>query len=161
MPVDQRVLVPVGTAVDALDCPVTITAADGRGHAKTGTLRGDTGMHRVTQRRRPGGGTITRLRTTDCLPPAAAAAGPPRAVAARYARPRYRRRYGRIGFPAQVIVDAAVMTKRSGVATWSVDDRCGRSARISVTSGRLTVLDLGTDRLVELGPGDRFRATAP
>ena len=161
MPVDQRVLVPVGTAVDALDCPVTITASDGRGNTRSGTLRGDTGLHRVTQPRRPGGGTITRLRTTDCRPPTAATAGPPRAVATRYARPRYRRRYGRIGFPIQVVVDAAVMTKRSGVATWSVDDRCGRSARISVTSGRLTVLDLGTDRLVELGPGDRYRATAP
>lgn len=161
MPLDQRALVPVGTAVDALDCPVTITAADGRGSASAGTLGGGTGMLRVTQRRRPGGRTITRLRAADCTQPGAAAAAGPRAVASRYARARYRRRYGRIAFPAEVRVDAAVMTKRSGVATWSVDDRCGRGATISVTSGRLAVLDLGTDRRVVLGPGDRYRASAP
>jgi hypothetical protein len=116
---------------------------------------------RVTQRRRAGRAPVTRLRAADCAQPGAAAAGVPRAVAARYARPSYRRRYGRIAFPAEVVVDAAVMTTRSGVATWSVKDRCGRAATISVTSGRLTVLDLGTDRRVELGPGDRYRATAP
>jgi hypothetical protein len=89
------------------------------------------------------------------------AASGPRAVAARFARLRYRRRYGRIAFPAEVVVDAAVMTKRSGVATWSVDDRCGRSAEIHVTSGRLQVLDLGRDRTVTIGPGSSYRAIAP
>jgi len=159
MPVDQRVLVPVGTAVDAYDCAVRLTAADGRGHARGGTLGGGTGRLRITQHRRAGGGSMTRLRATDCLRPGAAAG--PRAVASRFRKARYRRRYGRIAFPAEVRVDAAVMTKRSGVATWSVDDRCGRSATISVTSGRLAVLDLGTDRRVVLGRGDRFVATAP
>jgi Ca2+-binding RTX toxin-like protein len=160
MPVDRRVLVPLGTAVDAFDCPVRLTVADGRGHALAGTLRGGTGALRVTQRAGGGDGrTLTRLRAADCLRPGAAAG--PRATHSRYRKLRYRRRYGRIGFPVEVRLDAAVMTKRRGVATWSVDDRCGRRATISVTSGRLAVLDLGTDRRVVLGPGDRYVATAP
>jgi hypothetical protein len=138
-----------------------VIAADGRGHAKAGTLRGGSGMMRITQVRRPGGRTLTRLRAADCASRAAIASGRVEAVASRFRKPQYRRRYGRIAFPAEVRVDAAVMTKRSGVATWTVDDRCGRSATISVTTGRLVVLDLGTDRRVVLGPGDSHRATAP
>ena len=161
MPVDRRVLVPVGTAVDAYDCAVTITAADGRGRARTGRLGHETGMLRVTQRRRAGGRTLTRLRATDCQSPAAAAAAGPRAIAARYARPRDRRRYGRIAVPGEVVLDAAGVRERRGVATWSVDDRCGRSALVHVTSGRLQVLDLGRDRVVTMGPGDTYRAVAP
>jgi Ca2+-binding RTX toxin-like protein len=158
MPVDRRVLVPVGSAVDALDCAVALTVADGRGRARKGTLGVGSGALRVTQARR-GDRMLTRLRATDCRAPAATAG--PRATATRFRKVRYRRRYGRVGFPIEVRLDAAVMTKLRGVATWSVTDRCGRGATISVTSGRLAVLDLGTDRRVVLGPGDRYRAAAP
>jgi hypothetical protein len=160
VPVSRRVLVPVGTRVDSLDCAVSLTVATGRGRARSGRLGGGTGTMRISQRQRGRGRIVTRMRTADCLRPEARPARRT-AVAARFRRAKYRRRYGRIAFPLVARVDAAVMTTRRGVASWEVDDRCGRSATIRVSSGRLAVLDLGSDRRVVLGPGDRYTATVP
>jgi Ca2+-binding RTX toxin-like protein len=159
MPVAQRVLAPLGSRVDALDCAVDVTVGAGGGRTLGGRLGGGSGMLRIVQRREAGGRLVTRMRATDCARPA----GPARVrgTAARFRQLRYRRRYGRIAFPAEVRLDAALIAKRRGIATWSVDHRCGRSATITVSSGRLAVLDLGTDRRVVLGPGDSYRATAP
>jgi hypothetical protein len=80
---------------------------------------------------------------------------------ARLRKRKYQRVYGNIAFPVEVKVGAAVVSKPRGVATWTVTDRCNRSATIKVTSGRLTVLDLGTDRRVVLGPGGEHTARVP
>lgn len=160
VPVEQRVLVPVGTRVDSFDCSVALRVAVGPGRTRTGVLGRRTGTLRVSQSRRAGGGVLTRLRSDDC-PRTGAPATRPTATASRFRKAQHRRRFGRIAFPVQVSLDAAVISKRRGVATWRVDDRCGRGATITVSDGRLTVLDLGRDRRVVLGPGDRYRAAAP
>jgi hypothetical protein len=113
----------------------------------------------VSQRRLAGGRVLTRMRSTDC--PVRGQASGVGARAARYARPRYKRRYGRFGIPVELRLDAALIRTRRGVATWEVDDRCSRSATVRVSSGRLTVVDLGRDRRVVLGPGERYTARAP
>jgi Ca2+-binding RTX toxin-like protein len=159
MPVEQPVLAPVGSQVDALDCAVQLTVGVGRRRTLTGRLRGGSGMLRISQKRQAGGRVLTRMRATDCRRRAASARVP--AGAARFRQPRYQRRYGRIAFPTELRLDAALITKRRGVASWSVDHRCGRTATVAVSSGRLTVLDLGTDRRIVLGPGDSHRATVP
>jgi hypothetical protein len=159
VPVSRRMLVPLRSHVDSFDCAVALAVGTGRGHVRRGRLLGRTGRMRLVQERR-GGRVVTRMRTTDCLAPGATPSTP-KAVAARFRRAKYLRRYGRISFPLEARVDAAVMVTRARVVSWEVDDRCGRSATIRVTSGRLAVLDLGRDRRVVLGPGDRYTATAP
>ena len=158
VPVDQRVLAPLGSRVDAFDCAVRLSVGIGGGRTASGVLGRKTGALRVEQRVTPGGRAVTRMRPTDCRPPAGAARV--EASPARFRKRRYRRKYGNIAFPAEVRVDAALITKLSGVATWTVNDRCGRSATISVDSGRLAVLDLGRDRRVLLGPGQTHTAVA-
>lgn len=159
MPVDQPVLAPLDSRVDALDCAVRLTVGVGGGRTLSGRLRGGSGMMRISQRRAADGRVLTRMRATDCRRPAASARVPARA--ARFRQLRYRRRYGRIAFPTELTLDAARITTGRGVATWSVDHRCGRSATVTVSSGRLAVLDLGTDRRIVLGPGESHRATVP
>jgi hypothetical protein len=159
MPVARRVLAPLGSRVDALDCAVRLTVATRSGRTLDGRLGAGSGMVRVRQRAGAGGRLVTRMRATDCARSGAAARV--RGGAARFRQLQYRRRYGRIAFPVELRLDAALIAKRRGIATWSVDHRCGRSATISVSSGRLAVLDLGTDRRVVLGAGDRYRATVP
>jgi Ca2+-binding RTX toxin-like protein len=159
MPVAQPVLAPLGSRVDALDCRVKLTVGVGGRRRLAGRLGRGSGTLRITQRRRAGGRLVTRMRATDCARPGAAVLV--RGVAARFPKPRYQRRYGRIAFPTEMRLDSAVITKGRGVATWSVDHRCGRTATIRVTSGRLAVLDLGRDRRVVLEPGDPYTAVTP
>lgn len=159
IPLKQRVLLPVGSQVDALDCRIGLTVGVGRGRTRSGTLSGGTGEFRISQRRRRSGMVLTEMRSTDCAAPGAAR----KPVSnSRIPRLSYRRKYGRIAFPTNVRLDAAKLAKRRGVTTFSVNHQCGRSATIRVSSGRLTVIDLGRRRRVEiLGPGDCYRARAP
>jgi Ca2+-binding RTX toxin-like protein len=152
VPLDERALVPVGTRVDSLDCGIKLTVAGRRG----ATLRKGSGEMRVTQRR-VSGRLRTELRTTDC--PRANASGAV-AHAARFPKRRYRRRYGRVAVPMTVRLDAVTVRSR-GAVTWEVDDRCRAGATVRVSSGRLAVVALGTDRRVVLGPGESFRAGRP
>jgi Ca2+-binding RTX toxin-like protein len=159
MPVAQGVLAPLRSRVDALDCAVRLSVGVGGGRTLAGRLGGGTGMHRIGQRRDADGRLVTRMQATDCARPDAAARV--RGGAARFRQLRYRRRYGRIAFPTELTLDSAVITKGRGVATWTVRHECGEFATVSVRSGRLAVLDLGTDRRVVLGPGESHRATVP
>jgi len=155
VPFGRRALLPVGSRVDSLDCALRMTVATGRGRASTATIGRGSGEMRVTQRRAARGRVRTELRTSDC--PSARSAR--RARVARFPRRRYRRRYGRIAFPVTVrTADVTMQTRPSrGAVTWDVVDRCGRGATtVRVTSGRLAVVDLASDRRVILGPGDRF-----
>jgi hypothetical protein len=153
------VLVPLTSRVDALDCTVALTVGIGDGRRRAGTLDIGSGTVRIDQVARGDRQVLTRMRSADCGTAATSDSG--EAVISRFRRLRYRRRFGRIAFPAEVRVDAAVMTTQSRVATWTVDDRCGRSATIRVSSGRLAVLDLGRDRTVVIGPGDQYTSLAP
>ena len=155
VPLSRRALVPVGARVDSLDCALKMTVATGGGRARTALLGRGSGEMRVTQRRAAGGRVRTELRTSDCL--SARASSVP-ARGARFPQRRYRRRYGRVAFPVTVrTADVTMQTRPSrGAVTWDVTDRCGRGATVRVTSGRLAVVDLGSDRRVLLGPGDSF-----
>ena len=167
VPVGRRVLVPVGARIDSFDCSIRLTVAVGGGRKASGTLRGGAtagrgvprtaGEMRLTQRRDADGVVQTHLRTTDCLT-GATAARRPLAVGARFPRRRYRRRFGRIAFPVTVRTGSTVMETQPdrGAVSWEVDDRCGGGATVRVTSGRLAVVDLASDRRVVLGPGERF-----
>jgi Ca2+-binding RTX toxin-like protein len=168
VPVGRRVLVPVGTRIDAFDCPVGLTVAVGGGRTAGGTLDGgarvtggevpDTaGEMRLTQRRDDRGRVRTRLRTTDCATGATASRRPV-ATGARFPRRRYRRRFGRIAFPVTVRTGQIEMETRlsRGAVSWEIDDRCGGGATVRVSSGRLVVIDLASDRRVVLEAGERF-----
>ena len=137
-----------------------MTVGTGGGRARTATLGRGSGEMRVTQRRGSGGRVRTELRASDCR---TARTSRLRAHVARFPQRRYRRRYGRVAFPVTVrTADVTMQTRPSrGAVTWEVDDRCGRGATVRVTSGRLAVVDLASDRRVLLGPGDRFTAPPP
>ena len=147
---------PVGARVDSLDCAVRLTVATRGGRARTATLARGSGEMRVTQRRGIGGALRTELRTSDCPRPRASGVT---AHSSRFPQRRYRRRYGRIAFPVTVRMDSVTMQTRPsrGAVSWEVDDRCGSGATVRVTSGRLAVVAVGSDRRVVLGPGDSFR----
>ena len=157
VPVKDAVRVPTRSRVDSYDCEVVLDRRGGRrASTETGTLEVRTGTMEVTQRRTADGRVLTKMRSTDCKLPARSSGMT--AHVARYRIAKYRRRYGRFGIPVELRLDAAIVRTRRGVATWEVDDRCGRSATVRVTSGRLTVVDLGTDRTVVLGPGEKHTA---
>ena len=160
VPLGQRALVPLGARVDSLDCAVRLTVATRRGRARTATLGAGSGEMMVTQRRAANGDVRTELRSSDC--PRASASGAVAKVA-RFPQRRYRRRYGRIAFPVTVRLDAVTVQARPsrGAVSWEVDDRCGKGATVRVTSGRLAVVALGSDRRIVLGPGQRFTAPSP
>lgn len=158
VPVKQRVLAPLGSRVDSFDCAVRLRVAVGERRVRAGTLGTRTGTMRFGQRRAGRGRLVTTMRPTDCRRPGQAART--RSIAARHPRGRYRRKFGRIAFPVEVHVDAAVISNPRGIATWEVKDVCGRFATVTVSSGRLAVLDLGRDRRVVVEPGKPYTALA-